>query len=373
MQRVGIQDLPDNRSKGDKGDNGVPGATGPVGPIGPTGNNGASGPIGPAGAVGPIGATGPAGSANINGTVGTLIKFTGETTGGKSIISEVVGTPNQIQIGSDIKPAEVDFYGPSAFSYHSFYEGNNYRGYIGSYSGEAEDVDFGTGAGSVGSVHLTIQALPKLTVNKDGNVGIGTKNPTTLLEIKGVRGATLANAIITNTEDAKFPGLKFNNTTSTTQGVSLYGREGIGLNVVSLNGIDYAPVYASAFTVSSDINTKKEINYLTSNDYDKYLKEIRNISSATYRYKWENENTRPIAHLGFISQSLPTSVQSEMDANPSGGDERIIGYNLSDMAGLTVLGLKALDQKVIEQEKTIQTQAALIIQLQKRLEALENK
>ena len=62
-----------------------------------------------------------------------------------------------------------------------------------------------------------------------------------------------------------------------------------------------------------------------------------------------------------------------MDANPRGGEEKIIGYNLSDLAGLTVLGIKALDQKVTEQEKTIQTQAALIIQLQKRLEALENK
>ena len=105
---------------------------------------------------------------------------------------------------------------------------------------------------------------------------------------------------------------------------------------------------------------KKEINYLKVGDYDKYLEEIRNISSATYRYNWEDELTRPVAHLGFISQSLPSSVQMEIDADPSKAGEMRIGYNLSDMAGLTVIGLKALDYKMTEQEKLIQAQALLI-------------
>ncbi len=80
-----------------------------------------------------------------------------------------------------------------------------------------------------------------------------------------------------------------------------------------------------------------------------------------------------MAHLGFISQSLPSSVQMEIDANPSQSGETRIGYNLSDMAGLTVIGLKALDHKMTEQEKLIQAQATLIQQLQQRLEVLENK
>jgi hypothetical protein len=376
--------------KGDKGDNGVPGATGPVGPIGPTGNNGAVGPIGPAGAngvpgatgpVGPIGATGPAGSANINGTTGNIIKFTGATTGGNSVLSEETDIyPTNLNIGTETQPVQVNFYGPNTESFYPFFEGTINRGYFGSYSGANEDIDFGTGSRNPkGGIHLTIQAIPKLTVDKEGNVGIGTTTPTSILQIKGEN----AIATITNTIEEAYPGILLNNTATSNIGVGLYGKFGLGLIVTNLDGSSYAPVFASAFTVPSDINTKKEINYLTSNEYDKYLKEIRNISSATYRYKWENENTRPIAHLGFISQSLPTSVQAEMDANPSGGDEKIIGYNLSDLAGLTVLGIKALDQKVIEQEKTIQTQAALIIQLQnqvnlipqlqKRLEALENK
>jgi len=59
------------------------------------------------------------------------------------------------------------------------------RGYMGSFAGNAEDVDFGTYAGSTGAVHLTTNDEPKLTVINNGNVGIGTTTPTTKLEVNG--------------------------------------------------------------------------------------------------------------------------------------------------------------------------------------------
>ncbi len=262
---------------------------------GNSGPAGATGPTGPTGATGSTGATGPAGSANISGTTNQLIKFTTDTTGGSSTITDLSGA-----------------------------------------------------------------------------IGIGTTTPTTQLEVRGDAAAADANLIVTNTSSV-FPGIKLNNSTNSTTGVTLYGRLGLGLNVGDLAGGSFSPVYASAFTVSSDVRCKKQINYLTPTDYDRYLNEIRNISSATYRYNWENESNRPVAHLGFISQSLPTSVQMEIDENPSRAGETRIGYNLSDMAGLTVIGLKALDHKMTEQEKLIQTQAGLIQELQRRLEILENK
>jgi hypothetical protein len=64
-------------------------------------------------------------------------------------------------------------FGGPANMYVAFTENNAYRGYIGSYAGAAEDVDFGTGAGNAtGKLHLTIQAVPKLTIDATGNIDI---------------------------------------------------------------------------------------------------------------------------------------------------------------------------------------------------------
>src|SRR5688572_19654234 len=51
------------------------------------------------------------------------------------------------------------------------------RGYIGSYAGNAADVELGAYGGTTGSVHLTTNNTPRLTVINNGNVGIGTTSP----------------------------------------------------------------------------------------------------------------------------------------------------------------------------------------------------
>lgn len=70
--------------------------------------------------------------------------------------------------------------------YMGIFENDIYRGYWGSYAGNPEDVDYGTGSGNAtGKLHLTIQANPRLTIGADGKVGIGTTNPAHLLHING--------------------------------------------------------------------------------------------------------------------------------------------------------------------------------------------
>lgn len=73
-----------------------------------------------------------------------------------------------------------------------FFENALYRGYLGSYSGKNEDVDFGTGdSNPLGSVHLVIGAVPKVTVDSVGHMGIGTRFPKSELQINdGFGGLT---------------------------------------------------------------------------------------------------------------------------------------------------------------------------------------
>jgi hypothetical protein len=69
----------------------------------------------------------------------------------------------------------AEFNGVSSNTYIGLLENGVYRGYLGSFSGAAEDVDFGTGnSNATGKLHLTIKAIPRLTIDTTGNVGIGT-------------------------------------------------------------------------------------------------------------------------------------------------------------------------------------------------------
>jgi hypothetical protein len=79
--------------------------------------------------------------------------------------------------GSALHVASIDgsvatFDGPAGM-YLVLRETGTYRGYIGSFAGNAADVDFGTGAGNTtGRVHLTLQASPALTIEATGNVNL---------------------------------------------------------------------------------------------------------------------------------------------------------------------------------------------------------
>lgn len=202
-------------------------------------------------------------------------------------------------------------------------------------------------------------------------VGLGINNPSAKLHTYNIRnsGNNDANAIIQNNTTGPYGGLAIINNTG---GVRLFGNDGGSLNVVQYGGGSYAPVNASAFNVSSDIASKTEIDYLGNDDYEEYITQIRNVKSATYRYKWENARTRSTPHIGFISQSLPTSVTTEINVNPDGStSDKYVGYNISDMAGLTMMGIKAVDAKTQQLEATIKAQQQQINALTLSIEKMK--
>lgn len=103
------------------------------------------------------------------------------------------GMAQNVGIGTTTPAAKLDVKSSSSYvaqfngtapMYMGIFENDTYRGYWGSYSGNPEDVDFGTGSGTNGKLHLTIKAQPKLTIDTAGNVGIGTVNPEHTLHVK---------------------------------------------------------------------------------------------------------------------------------------------------------------------------------------------
>lgn len=101
-------------------------------------------------------------------------------------------------------------------TYIRWMENGASRGYLGSYTGNGPDVDFGTSSGNpTGSVHLTLQGVFKeFTLAPYGEIGIGTTAPQAKLHINH-------NSILTDPQlflyenENDFARLNFgNNTTS---------------------------------------------------------------------------------------------------------------------------------------------------------------
>lgn len=214
-----------------------------------------------------------------------------------------------------------------------FYEGGNYRGYLGSYSGKNEDVDFGTGASNtVGSLNLTIQAVPKMTIDSIGRVGIGTRFPMTNLQVtstandvitignmNGWTGIGIANSatgpynVIAN--GGTYLSFLYNSTPTTSISATNSKMLMDGTtntfrptndNVMSLgaSGSRWTAVWAANGTIqTSDERYKTNIQPLQAG-----LSTVMQLKPISY--KWKNENLRmgTGVNYGFSAQDLSATA-----------------------------------------------------------------
>lgn len=208
------------------------------------------------------------------------------TNGGKVGIGTSIPTKSLQIVTTDNEIMRLD--GGSRM-FMTFAENGTYRGYLGSYSGAAEDVDFGTGdINTTGKVHLATQSLPRLTVAADGKVGIGTTAPSYPLEVVGSVPATV--------------GGWFHEYTSST----LFYNNG-SVNVGIKSGLD---VLAPGFLAASDIRIKNDIERSPSvND----LSTINQLKVTNYHYIDRVEKGSKL-QKGFIAQEVKKVIPEAITA-----------------------------------------------------------
>lgn len=280
-----------------------------------------------------------------------------------------------------------------------FYEGGVYRGYLGSYSGKNEDVDFGTGAGNtLGSLNLTIQASPKVTIDSIGRVGIGTRYPQTNLEVtsasndiinignqNGWTGIGIANSssgpynVIAN--GGTYLSFLYNSTPTTSISAtnskmlmdgSTNTFRPTNDNTMSLgaNGSRWTAVWAANGTIqTSDERFKENIQPLASG-----LNTVMLLHPISYNWKNENLRIGTGVNYGFSAQELSNTVPDLVvhSATPVDKETGKTTSIYSDSYGVKYAEFTPILVKAIqEQQEEIKQLQAKVDELQSKLNTLQ--
>ena len=249
--------------------------------------------------------------------------------------------------------------GPTG-NYITLAENTINRGYIGSYAGADQDIELGTHTqNTTGSVHLSTKNIPRLTVNPDGNVGIGNTNPQFPLSFPGGLG----------TKISLYPGAMG------PVGIGVYGGElrlqcDIPAGKVSLGTLDAAGVYsenalaqrngAYAFSIlgslwvngttyASDRRFKKNIKPAT-NSLAK-LTQLQGVSYDMNTEDFQKNNFKSSKDIGLIAQDVQKifpEVVSEKDG--------YLGIDYGKLVPVLIESIKEQQKQIEELKKLIMQQ-----------------
>lgn len=194
------------------------------------------------------------------------------------------------------------------------------------------------GAGNLNfRVDSSTGASTRMVINSNGNVGIGTTSPSQKLHVNG-------SALVTDN--------LYIYSTSYYLDV-FFGRIDVqaanGLNVRS--GTTYKPVYASAFTVSSDYRLKSNIVPL-----ENAISRVNQLE--VHRFNWNDRLNEPKVD-GFIAHEvasiIPEAVLGEKDAVHEDGTPNHQGIDQAKIVPLLTAALQEAISKIENLEARIQT------------------
>ncbi len=237
------------------------------------------------------------------------------------------------------------------------------RGYIGSYAGNAEDVELGTHASNLtGKVHLTTTNVPRLTVTPAGNVGIGITAPGTALSFPASLGEKISlypggigsvgfgvygNELRIHADN---PGAKVSFGTQDNFGVYTENAkaERNGVYAFSIFG----SLWANGTTYASDERFKQNISAITSP-----LQKLLQINGVEYEMKskeFQQHHFSVGRQIGLLAQNVETVIPEAVSEKD--------GYKGVDYARLVPL----LIESIKEQQQQIEL-------LKKQVLALSSK
>lgn len=267
-----------------------------------------------------VGTTAPASSLHVRGASGTLL----------TVSSNVDAVAEQQGIAFAI-PATAGTSIPARMT--AITRANN-----------ANEINFYTNAAS-GSA-----ATHRMIINENGNVGIGTTNPTDKLQVDGAIKVNSGFDSARIYMDAQF--LKINAFGSTANGVvditTGNGAAGVRLNT---GGTSWAAI--------SDRDQKKNFAPV---DGDEVLKKLAGMPIRYWNYKWDADDATP--HIGPVAQDFMPAFY------PGRDDKRI---STLEFDGVELAAIQALHRRAEVRAKEVEELRAVVTEQQKRLAELEAK